>query len=122
MNRSTGAWRFCSMLLTQPGKEVNGLARYRILGEGFVHRCPENGGSECAVTVRSTVTRSGEILCSFMTQSGLSKNDFVPTLAISTDNADSWQTRGPAWPHLREAYSITASISRSASGELFFFG
>jgi hypothetical protein len=96
--------------------------KYEILNQGFIYRCGERGVAEAAVTSRCATTRGGELLCCFMTQSALSKNDFVPTLAISKDQGASWQTRGPLFPHLRERYSITMSLSRAPNGDLFLFG
>jgi hypothetical protein len=95
---------------------------YRILDEGFIYQCPTDGAGPIAVTSRCAITRSGQVLCSFMTQSGLSRNDFVPTLAVSSDAGKSWRERGAIWPHLRDSYSINASLSRAPSGELFLFG
>ena len=95
---------------------------YEILEEGFVYRCPHDGPEGAAVTSRCAVTSTGEILCSFMTQSSLGCNDFLPRLAVSSDAGVDWQSRGPIWPHLRDRSSINGSISRSATGELFLFG
>ncbi len=96
--------------------------KYQILDQGFIYRCPPERSGENAATSRCVVTRSGQILCSFMTQSGLGSNDFTPTLAVSSDGGASWQVKGPIWPHLRDRYSMTVSMSRSAKGDLFLFG
>ena len=95
---------------------------YKIIKEGFIHQCPPENAEEIAITGRCAVTQGGQVLCSYMTESGLSRNDFVPNLAISSDAGESWQLRGQIWPHLRERYSINVSISRSADGTLFLFG
>lgn len=95
---------------------------YDIVKEGFIHRCPPDGPEQVAATGRCAVTRNGQILCSYMTQSALSQNDFVPMLSGSSDNGNSWQTHRQIWPHLRKAYSINVSISRSSAGDLFLFG
>lgn len=96
--------------------------KYEILSEGFVHQCSEHGHGSVAATSRCTETQSGELLCSFMLQSGLGINDFVPCIARSQDAGKTWQLQGPIWPHLRSRYSMNTSISRSANGELFLFG
>lgn len=95
---------------------------YKTLAEGFVYECPKGGPEEIAVTSRCAVTTEGDVLCSFMTESGLGQNDFTPCLAVSTDSGASWQFRDAVWPHLREHYSINGAISRSPDGELFHFG
>lgn len=93
--------------------------KWRIEDEGWVYRC---GGGQNSVTSRTVLARNGNLLCSFMTQSGLGRNDFVPTLSVSSDRGQTWRLRGPIWPHLAERYSITMSISRSADGTLMLFG
>ena len=60
---------------------------YKILAEGFVYECPQEGPDEIAVTSRCAVTQEGDVLCSFMTESGLGRNDFTPCLAVSHDAA-----------------------------------
>ncbi len=85
--------------------------KYEILNEGFVYRCPDGPPEQAAVTSRCVVTPTGQVLCSFMTQSGLGRNDFVPCLAVSSDAGINWQCRGAIWPHLSAPYSINASIS-----------
>lgn len=98
------------------------MMKFKILSEGFVHRCAEQGPGSVAATPRVAITRSGEVLCSLMLQSGLGMNNFVPCLACSKDAGKNWELQGPIWPHLRGRYSMNTSISRSANGELFLFG
>ena len=95
---------------------------YKILNKGFIYRNSEEDRSPIACTSRCAVTRTGEVLCNFMLQSGLGMNDFAPYQAISSDAGISWKVSGPIWPHLRDRYSINNSISRAPSGELFLFG
>ena len=95
---------------------------FELLDEGFIYRCPAVGPEQAAVTSRCVVTREGDLLCSFVAQSALGQNDFVPCLAASSDGGATWETRGPIWPHLRDRYSVNCSISRSAEGGLFLFG
>jgi len=96
--------------------------KYDILAEGFIHQCAPGDARSAAVTSRCAVTRAGQVLCSFMTQSSLGQNDFLPLLAVSEDAGRSWTSRGPIWPQLAEGYSINCSISRTAEGDLFLFG
>ncbi len=97
-------------------------AAYDVLAEGFIYQCPGSEEAGATVTSRCVVTDTGVLLSSFMTQTKLGSNDFVPCLAESVDGGVSWRMRGPIWPHLRDWYSINASISRSPTGELLLFG
>ena len=65
---------------------------------------------------------SGDVLCSFMVQSKLGVNDFVPMLARSRDNGASWTEPRPVWPQLASRRSLFGSISSSPSGDLFLYG
>lgn len=96
--------------------------KYEILNKGFIYKNTEGEHEPVAITSRCAVTRTGEVLCSFMLQSGLSRNDFVPHLAISSDAGVNWKICGPIWPHLRDSYSMNPSISRAPNGDLFLFG
>ena len=96
--------------------------KFEILDQGFVYKCGPGGDESSAATSRCAVTRTGDILCSFMLQSDLGVNGFVPCLSRSNDSGASWQYEGPLWPHVREKYSMNPSISRSHDGELFLFG
>jgi hypothetical protein len=88
-------------------------------GEGFVS---EQKAGAVAVGSRWAVTREGHVLCSFMTQSALGINDFVPALAVSRDGGTIWTGRGPVWPELAGVSSLFVGLSRSPSGELFLYG
>lgn len=96
--------------------------KYSIVSEGFIHQQPPTDAHPIAITVRAAVTRSGEVVSSFMTQSKLSSNDFVPHLAVSSDAGATWRYHGVIWPHLCDKYSMNVSISRAANGDLFLFG
>jgi len=71
---------------------------------------------------RAVETGTGEVLCTYMVQSAMGINDFVPTLSRSRDGGESWQEQGPLWPHLRTTHSLFGSISRTDSGQLFVYG
>jgi hypothetical protein len=97
--------------------------RYHVVGEGFVSRRPSGKGPDAlAVGPRCLQLPGGELLCSFMLTSGLGTNDFTPTLFRSRDGGVTWQEQGEFWAHLRECWSIFASISRDAAGNVYFFG
>jgi len=94
---------------------------FQTIAEGTVFRAP-GGDQAVAAGPRCAMASDGRILCSFMVQSKLGINDFVPTLAVSEDSGNTWQTRGPVWPHLRGSYSIFCSISSAPKGDLFLYG
>jgi len=76
--------------------------KYEILNQGFIYRGDLQNPPGLGVTSRCVVTRKGELLCSFLIQSALARNDFVSTLAVSSDQGATWCVRGPVFPHLRE--------------------
>src|SRR5579885_804040 len=89
---------------------------------GSIARTPETGPAAVAAGPRCAVTADGRVLCTFMLQSKLGINDFVPTLAVSTDGGSSWTVQGPLWPHLSSRFSLFGSLSAAPGGELFFYG
>lgn len=93
---------------------------FRIIDSGFVFdaRKETSGAVACGPRL---VAGSREILCSFMLQSALGINDFKPVIVRSYD-ARTWSSPVMPWKHLSDTYSIFGSLSRSPSGELFFFG
>jgi len=95
---------------------------FEIAAEGFVSRRPEAGPTAVAAGARCALTRRGDLLCSFMVQEALGRNDFKPILARSADGGLSWKEQGPIWPELGASHSIFGSISHAPSGELLFFG
>ncbi len=96
--------------------------KYGVIEEGFVHRCPQEGPESVAGTSRCAISAGGDILCSFMLQSGLGINDFLPCIARSSDGGSTWKMQGPVWPHLRGKYSMNPSIGRGPQGDLLLFG
>lgn len=92
-----------------------------MLDEGFIMKC-EPAAKVIAVGPRLAVLPDGEVLCSWMRNSATGVNDFVPMLSRSRDQGQHWSDPTPIWPHLMEHWSIFASISRDATGNLFLFG
>lgn len=92
------------------------------LEEGFVFRATPGGRRALAAGPRTAVAPTGEVLCTFLTQSKLAVNDFSLVLCRSSDGGKTWSEQGPVWPHLQDRWSIFASISRDAAGRLFLFG
>ncbi|MBM3727981.1 MAG: exo-alpha-sialidase [Acidobacteria bacterium] len=72
--------------------------------QGFVLRTPFACGPRCLAQP------DGSLLASFMVQSGLGINDFVPMLSRSRDSGITWSDPVPAFPDLRTTGSIFCSI------------
>lgn len=87
--------------------------------EGWICRLPEGN---VAAGPRCAVLESGDVLCTFMIQSALGINDFVPMQTVSHDGGLTWGEAHPVWPHLRDSFSLFGSVSRSSSGKLFLYG
>ena len=93
-----------------------------VIEQGFVARWQPNQSAPIAVGPRAAVTREGHVVCSYMVQSALGVNDFVPVLSRSTDNGNTWREESPIWPHLSATRSLFGSISRAPQGPLFMYG
>ncbi len=91
---------------------------FKIVDEGFVYRTI---GNTVACGPRCVALDTGEIVCSFMIQSGLGINDFKPVIVCS-DDGQKWNNLIIPWEHLSNTYSIFGSISCSYDGQMFFFG
>ncbi|MFN7992033.1 MAG: sialidase family protein [Bryobacteraceae bacterium] len=90
---------------------------FETIAEGFVSRrdsspLPVAAGPRCAVTP------AGEVLCTFMAQTRLGVNDFVPLLTRSRDAGATWSEPAPMFPHLAPRFSLFGSIGPG----LFFHG
>ena len=94
---------------------------FEILDRGFVSKRatdaenPVSAGSRC-------VTMPEGLLCTFMVQSKLGINDFIPVISRSNDLGRTWSPDEPIWPHLAGRFSLFGSVSRSRDGELFLYG
>ena len=95
---------------------------FRVVVEGFVSQRPKGTATSAAAGARTVLTRGGELLCSFMVQSGLGINDFQPLLARSNDGGVTWGEATAIWPELLSTYSIFGSISSDADGTIYFYG
>jgi hypothetical protein len=92
------------------------------VAEGFVSRREPGSPTAVAAGSRCAVTNNGDVLCTFMVQSKLGVNDFVPVQAVSRDYGVTWEEARPIWPHLQSSQSIFCSISLAAGGDLFLYG
>ena len=95
---------------------------FTVVGEGWISARSRGGETGIAVGPRCAVTENGQVLCTFMVQSNLGMNDFVPMQAVSPDGGATWEEAAPIWPRLARNFSIFCSISRARSGELLLYG
>lgn len=96
--------------------------RIELVDERVVSTRQASTSTAVACGPRCALVGENEIVCTFMVQSKLGVNDFVPLLSRSHDGGKSWQDERPLWPNLRENWSIFGSVSRAPKGELMFFG
>ncbi len=92
------------------------------IDEGFVSKRRPDEAAPVASGPRLALKGDGELLCTFMVQSALGVNDFVPILYSSSDDGSTWHDEGQIWPHLSAAYSLFGSISSPGPGDFFFYG
>ena len=95
---------------------------FETISEGFVNRRPPESALPVAAGPRLAVTAAGEVLCTFMVQSALGINDFVPVLTRSADLGATWTEPVPLFPALQGAVSLFGSIGPGQANELFFCG
>ncbi len=94
---------------------------YKIVSEGFLWQRP---GKDALVAAgaRIVTLASGVVVCSFMQQSKIGINDFVPVLSSSQDEGKTWSAPREMWPHLKGKWSIFGSVSVGGDGLLYFAG
>lgn len=95
---------------------------FTLLSEGLVTRRLPTDSTPVAAGPRCVVADNGDLVCSYMLQSKLGINDFVPVISRSGDGGKTWREQGPIWPRIAEGYSLLVNISRAAGGDLFLFG
>jgi len=95
-----------------------------VINTQFVYQPPDGAAKPTAVGARLANLGSGRLICTFMLQSVLGVNDFLPVCCYSEDEGETWSEPKPLWPDLAERYSIFASISRQPDkkGRLMMFG
>ena len=117
---SLGLTRSSRSIVRRSNNEVS--SPFVKLSEGTVTVRQPQTSSAIACGSRCAVTRTGEVVCTFMVQAELGRNDFCPILARSADHGLTWQEQGPLWPQLANRDSVFGSVSASPQGELYFFG
>ena len=98
------------------------MIRFDALEEGWVVKRDASQGTHRAGGARCAVTTTGQVICSFVTSSGMGHNDFVPMIAHPDAGGISWGDPTPLWPHLADNWSILAPVSRAPNGDLLAFG
>jgi BNR repeat-like domain len=95
---------------------------FEILDRGFVSRRATGAPNAVSAGPRCAVTPEGGLVCTFMLQSKLGINDFIPVASRSDDLGRTWSPDEPIWPQLAGRFSLFCSVSRSPDGELFLYG
>lgn len=97
--------------------------RFETLAEGWVaggESPPQSDG--VAIGPRIARLPDGTLLCSYMRQSAVGVNDFVPHVAHSPDGGVTWNSPGPVWPNLVSRWSLFVSVSCDPHGRAFLYG
>jgi hypothetical protein len=98
------------------------MQKISIIDEGIVSRRQLGTPTACAGGPRAVVLPgSGEVVCTFMVQEALGRNDFKPMITRSRDGGRTWSEATEIWPKVTPSYSVFGSISRAPSGELYFY-
>jgi hypothetical protein len=95
--------------------------KFQPICEGLVCQRHPDDPSPVTAGPRLAVTHD-EVVCTYMVQSKLGINDFVPFISRSTDIGITWSDEGPVWPHLSGTLSLFGSVSRSPDGLLYMYG
>ncbi len=95
--------------------------KYKMISEGFIAKADKSKDLSFAGP-RFVVMDNGEIICSYITSTGLGLNNQRVNISRSKDMGKTWISQGQIWKELEDQYGIYCSISRSAEEELFLFG
>lgn len=102
--------------MTTPGR------RYEILAGGFVSQRKPGSPTAASAGPRCAVHPDGTIICTFLAQVALGRNDFKPMISRSRDGGRTWSEAAMIWPEFADRCSIFGSISAVPAGECFFYG
>ncbi len=90
-----------------------------IISEGFVFK---SGQSDLAAAgPRTALLQDGSLICTFMTNTKVGSNDFVPNVAYSADG-ENWTESRPIWPQWIGKKSSFVSIRPMTDGRLSLAG
>lgn len=92
---------------------------FKTLSEGFVYHTEAPDRS--AAGPRSAVLADGTLVCSYMVQTDVGINDFVPMLSFSGDG-EHWSEGVPAWPEWIGKKSAFVSVRPMADGRYSLAG
>ncbi|MBT3320514.1 MAG: exo-alpha-sialidase [Clostridia bacterium] len=89
------------------------------IAEGFVYKAPKGGKVACGP--RAAICADGRIVCSYMVQTQISQNDFVPMVAYS-ENGETWSGAKPIWPQWVGEKSPFVSVRNTPDGAVSVAG
>jgi hypothetical protein len=97
-------------------------SQFDVVDQGIVSRRIAGTATATAAGPRCAVLPDGELVCTFIVQAALGRNDFKPVLTRSKDGGRTWLDERFIWPELADQFSIFGAISATPRGELYFFG
>jgi len=92
---------------------------FKKISEGFVYKAPKGGKVACGP--RAAICKDGSIVCSYMVQTKISQNDFVPMVAYSKDG-ENWGGAKPIWPDWVGEKSPFVSVRNTPDGKVSVAG
>ena len=92
---------------------------FSLISEGFVFRSRPDGPVACGP--RAVLLKEGEILCTYMTQTKMGSNDFVPMVSYSSDG-ETWSEGKALWPHFKGSKSPFISARFMPDGRISVAG
>ncbi len=95
---------------------------FKQISSGSVYSSPLDK-DEVALNPRCALLANGELVCSFLLQSGFGINDFKAMLSFSKDAGSTWSEPTEIWPHLSNRFSHIGQISViQGTDTLLYFG
>ena len=92
---------------------------FKKVSEGFVYKAQEGGRVACGP--RTALLPDGRIVCSYMTQTKIGRNDFRAMAAYS-DDGESWYGERPVWPQWEGVKSPFVSVRNTPDGRVSVAG
>jgi hypothetical protein len=87
--------------------------------EGFVFKSDRSGPTACGP--RTALLKNGELICTYMVQTKIGSNDFVPMAAYSSDG-EKWSEGKPLWPQHIGKKSAFVSVRPMPDGRVSIAG
>jgi len=92
---------------------------FSVISEGFVFKSDRTGPTACGP--RTALLKDGTLVCTYMTQTCIGSNDFVPNVSYSSDGA-TWSAGKPIWPQHIGKKSSFVSVRPTPDGRLSLAG